>query len=330
MAELDILLTGEEPEEKPTGSVNFGLNELHISRYAYEKAFRYARLVMRGRKGSVEIGGFLTKPKDSQDRVARDAFLARDQEVSRAMYKLDAGDVAKAGKELEQQGQQIIGWWHSHGKFNTFHSKIDDGNQMVLLNQISPSNYVLFPQERIYGGLQSRVEGNVITFWDPENPATEFQLELKDERPELVAHSLRIFEEKRVGFAYSFVVNCHRWLRKRIPYCEIAMRDLCNVCRNPVDRSVSVGCKVFDYGEEDIDDYQLMEEIGDKVHVAGEFKGKREYFLPATFEEKRAAGTLTKPNFGPGSYTPRVRAVAGKTVKRSRKSGPKISKGAKK
>src|SRR3990167_10745894 len=97
---LNELLTGEEPEENlEKGRENFGFDELHISRYAYEKAFRYAKLVMEGRWGSIEVGGFLTNPKDAQDRVARDAFLVRDQEVSRDFYKLRAEDVSKAGKE---------------------------------------------------------------------------------------------------------------------------------------------------------------------------------------------------------------------------------------
>jgi len=80
MTNLDMLLTGEEPEEKPK-VVNFGLDELYISRYAIEKAFRYADLVMRGRYRNIEIGGFLTKPVDSKDRIARDAFLARDKKL---------------------------------------------------------------------------------------------------------------------------------------------------------------------------------------------------------------------------------------------------------
>ncbi|HLC56178.1 MAG TPA: Mov34/MPN/PAD-1 family protein [Candidatus Nanoarchaeia archaeon] len=298
MADLDILLTGEEPEEKLEGEKNFGLNELYISKYAYEKAFRYAELVMRERSDSVEIGGFLTTQKGANDRVARDAFLARDQEVSRGFYKLSAEDVLKAKKEIEDKEQKIIGWWHSHGRFDAYHSETDSKNQMVLLNQISTSNYIPFPKERDYDSLQSRIEGNKIIFWDPEDPIKKFELELKEENPELVAKRLKILEDKKIGFAYSFVVNNHRWLRKRVPYFEIATRDLCVDCINANDVSVPVGYKIFDEGEYKIDDEQLIAEINERVHVFGEGHKNKKYLLPSTFEEQRMAGTLSKPDFG--------------------------------
>lgn len=303
MADLDMLLAGDEPEERQEDKGNFGFDELHISKYAYEKAFRYAKLVMQGRWGSIEIGGFLTKPRDVPDRVARDAFLARDQEVGRAFYQLDAEDVLKAGKEIEEAGQKIIGWWHSHGKFDTSHSEIDAKNQMVLLNQISPSNYIIVPYQRAYEGLQSRVEGNRIVFWEPNNPSVKFQLELKDEIPEAGVERLKIFEDRRIGFAYSFVVNWHRWLSRRVPYCEIATRDLCSSCVHPMDVSVSVGCRIFDEGEYKIDDAQLMAEINEKVYIDGyKYKKNTRYYLPAVFEKERASGKLTKPNFGKSNY----------------------------
>ena len=293
---LDELLSGEEPEELQ-GNANFGFDALHLSRYAYEKAFRYAQLVMQGRIGSLEIGGFLTKPKDNPDRIARDAFLARDQEVGSSFYRVSAEDVSRAGKELAEQGQRIIGWWHSHGRLDTFHSPTDNENQMVLLNQISPSNYVTSSHERAYDGLQSRVEGNTLIFFSSDNPAVQFHLNLEEDNPEIVAQKLKIVEERRIGFAYSFVVNHHRWLSRRVPYCEIATRDICGNCINSKDQSVAVGYKIFDDREYTINDEQLLGEIEERVHV-GHKKGKKNYFLPSTFQEKRSAGTLSEPNFG--------------------------------
>ena len=138
---------------------------------------------------------------------------------------------------------------------------------MVLLNQISPSNYTIFNQERNYECLQSRVEGNRLVFWDPENSATEFRLDLNEANPELIASRLKILEQKRIGFAYSFVVNWHRWLNKRVPYCEIATRDLCRDCTNARDVSVPVKHKIFETGEYTIDNDQLISEINERVHV---------------------------------------------------------------
>lgn len=310
MANLDILLVGEEPEEKKDVNRRFGLDELHISRYAYEKAFRYAKLIVDKNRESLEIGGFLTTPKDSQDRIARDAYLARDQEVTSVRYELSAEDVQKAGKELEQNGQRIVGWWHSHGKLNTFHSSTDDKNQMVLLNQISPSNYITVPDELNHDGLQSRVEGNDLLFWDPKNPSTKYKLGLKGEDLNLVAKRLNILKEKRIGFAYSFVVNYHRWLRNRVPYCEIATRDICSSCMDSKDSSVRVGYKIFDEGEFEIDDEKLSQEIYEKVSIWGRRKrANRSYFLPSTFESQRAAGTLKEPRFESHVYPDSIYSV---------------------
>ena len=300
MTNLDELLLGDEPEENDTKKENARFEELHISRYAYEKAFRYAKLVIQKKQKDVEVGGFLTTPKNSEDRIARGVFLARDQVVSYGSYKLSAEDVAKAGKELEQEGQKIMGWWHSHGRLDTFHSKTDDENQMVLLNQISPSNYLVFPREKPHRALQSKVEGKNLLFWDPQNPTTKYQLELQEENPALVAQRLLVFEEQRMGFAYSFVVNWHRWVKKRVPYCEIATREICMDCKDVQDSSAQTGYRIFDEGEYKIDDEELLAEIDQRVHLAGsEFQQKKSYFLPGTFEEQRAAGTLAAPYFEP-------------------------------
>ncbi len=298
MTNIDALLQGDEPVEHQVPIKNFGIDELHISRFAYDKAFRYAALVLQfSRNKNVEIGGFLTKAKDARDRVATDAFLPREQEVYRGEYVLSAEHVIKAGKELDQQGRKIVGWWHSHGRYETFHSKIDVNNQMVLLNEISPSNYIISPKEKVYRGLQSRVEGNNLIFWDPENQSITYRIGLKTENPELIAQELQILEEKRVGFAYSFVVNHHRWLSKRVPYCEVATRDLCLNCANVEDVSERVNYKIFDGEEYKLDNDQLKAEIHEKVIVERPRK-LIDYFLPSVFEEKKTTGTLTKPDFG--------------------------------
>jgi len=195
---------------------------------------------------------------------------------------------------------RIIGWWHSHGKLDTFHSPTDQKNQLVLLNQIAPSNYIPFNYEDIFG-LQSRIEGDKLVFFDNENPNTQFYLDLKNINPELVAERLRVKEEKRIGFCYSFVVNAHRWMRKRVPYCEIATRDLCRKCLKPSDVSVQVGYRVFDDERFVINDDELLREIGEKVHVQGEYKPvKKQAYLPSVFEEQRSKGELKKPELGHG------------------------------
>ena len=294
MDELDKLLIGEAEEIKVKD--NYGFDQLHISSYAYQKAFSYARLVMDKRPGSVEIGGFLTQPRDSKDRVVRDAFLARDQRVSRYEYMLDADSVLKAKKELDERGERILGWWHSHGRFDTFHSKIDDENQQTILRQIAPSNYVVVSKEKDLKDLQSVVDGDDLVLWDSYEPSTKFRIKLKDENPNSVIKNMRIISDKRIGFAYSFVVNHHRWIDKRVPYCEIGTREVCHDCSSVSSNSKRVEFKLFeDNDQRIIDDSVLLKEIEDRVNVNGE-KG-RSYFLPSVFKDKRDSGTLTEPEF---------------------------------
>lgn len=295
MVKLDALLTGAEPIVRERTQKSFGLDELRISQYAYEKAFDYARLAVKLRGQSVEVGGFLTVPVDSQDRIARDAYLTRDQEVSVVDYKLNAADVARASKELEQNGQRAIGWWHSHGRAQSFHSDIDKKNQMVMLNQIAPSNYVTTPEEKTYGGLQSRIDGDELVFWDSQSESRQFRLKLKEADPSIVAESLRVLDKKRIGFAYSFVVNWNRWVSNRVPYCEIATRDLCTGCMEAKDTSAKTDFKIFNYEEQRASDEQLIDELKDRVPIFKEAQRRKSFFLPSVFEEKRDNGTLTKP-----------------------------------
>ncbi|MDP3881330.1 MAG: Mov34/MPN/PAD-1 family protein [Nanoarchaeota archaeon] len=297
MKNLNLLLIGEEPSERPIVEKGLGLDEVHISSYAHDKAFKYAELIIQRKGRSLEVGGFLTTPKEARDRVARDAFLARDQEVTSVSYILSPQDVKKAKQELDKMGQRIVGWWHSHGRMRTFHSDIDDKNQMVLLNQIAPSNYSVIRQEETRG-LQSRLEGNSLIFWDPANPRKVYSLDIKNDNPELIAKRLRITKEEQIGFAYSFVVNHHRWLNFRVPYCEIATREVCSGCLNDNAKSKTTGYKIFDEGDFEIDEEQLIVEIDERVHLAGT---RRKYFLPEDFERERAAGTLTKPEFALGT-----------------------------
>lgn len=311
MKKLNELLLGREPIEVERPRKNFGLDDMHISRYAFEKAYKYARLALQINRTSIEVGGFLTLPIDAKDRIARDAYLARDQRVTSVSYNVNAEDVRKAGKELHDQGQKIVGWWHSHGTLTAFPSDIDKENQRVLLNQIAPSNYIVIPQEKKYTGIQTKLEGDELVFWED---GTEFRLKLKEANERIAADSLRIISEKRVGFCYSFIVNYNRWLAERRPYCEIATRDLCMSCLEARDANDKAGYKVFDLGEFELDEGELKSDLNERVFNPRP-QVKKEYFLPENFEAQRAAGTLTAPALRPDYtklYTPKKKKIKGK------------------
>jgi len=289
MSKLSDLLAVEAPKESEARVQGPRLTDIHLTRYTYEKAFRYAKLVMKRKSRNVEVGGFLIQPKDSTDRIARDAYLAKDQEVRVGFYELSPEDVVKAGRELDEQGQRIIGWWHSHGRFKTFHSDTDDKNQMILLNGISPSNYLSEVKERVIGNVETVVDGDRVMFFDPAEPEKKVEVKLKGASPDLVASELKFMEEQRIGFAYSLVVNHHRWRRFRVPYCEVATRDLCSTCMNPQDVSVTADFKIFDEGRFKLKNGELAAEIDTRVHLAGE-RGKK-FFLPQDWKNRGKGGS---------------------------------------
>lgn len=212
MRNLDFLLNNEpnaavqlENTEQVISTDRF--RELHITNYAFDKAFTYATLVCDN-IGAIECGGYLITPKGSQDRVVRDIFLARDQEVSGGEYRLDGGQVTKAGGEIDSMGYKVLGWWHSHHELGLHsHSSIDDNNQMIVLNCLAPTNYILEKVERLYPNLEIKADGKQVTFIDRNNPSRSFEINVPADPKELATARLKITEEKKVGFAYSFLVH---------------------------------------------------------------------------------------------------------------------------
>ena len=147
MKDLDALLGQGEPEEIKTVANN-GLDSLHITDYAFEKAYAYARLAVQKARRTIECGGYLIAPKGAQDRIATDSFLARNQDVSEGLFTIEAEDVIKAGKEINEMGYKVLGWWHSHGNLETFFSPTDDNGQRTVLNEICAFNYIIQRNEK--------------------------------------------------------------------------------------------------------------------------------------------------------------------------------------
>ncbi|MBP7708562.1 Mov34/MPN/PAD-1 family protein [Candidatus Pacearchaeota archaeon] len=211
MKGLDFLLSKSEDEvkrdliqakEKVSGD---DFKSLHVTRSAYDRAFAYSKLIceISGEDGT-EICGYLISPKESKDRVARAAYLARDQIVGPGEMKILPEDVIKAGREIDAMGYKVLGWWHSHGSLSTFHSGIDIENQKTVLNAIAPSNYVIETTER--GNIVATVEGKKLVLTDKKNPGLRYELILDSEQA-LKILSAQVREEKRVGFCYSMVVH---------------------------------------------------------------------------------------------------------------------------
>ncbi len=268
MKNLDFLLNQEEPKEKGEGEetkneTGLSLNTIHITEYAFEKAFAYARIMCAVAGRTMECGGYLVAPKYSGNIIATDAFLARDQEVQEGFFEVHAEDVIKAGREIDQKGLKVLGWWHSHGFLKTFFSSTDDKGQMTVLNEISAINYVSKFEEQEVKNLERKIENGNLVLFDKVNFGKKYALKVKGDPNSVQVEGLKLLNERRTGFAYGLVVNA--WKDKRVPYAEIGTRDLCFSCRRARDDSERVSVTVYDTGDHVIYGNDMRNEIKEKV-----------------------------------------------------------------
>jgi len=280
---LDDLLNQGEPERrKPVA--NNGLDSLYITEYAFEKAYSYARLAVKKARRTIECGGYLIAPKDAKDRIVTDSFLAKNQDVSDGLFTIEAEDVIRAGREIDERGYRVLGWWHSHGNLETFFSSTDDNGQRTVLNEICAFNYVTQNEEKEVGDLEIRVENGKIVMFDRRSPERKYEFEVNGDPSKISIAKLRLKQEKRIGFAYGLVVN-NRKIERR-PYAEIATRDLCGFCKNSLDRSVPTDVSIFDSGKFEINENKLMAEIEDRVKMRKVFFGSLEWKKYKTYRQK--------------------------------------------
>lgn len=278
---LEALL-GQEPEEvilPPTRKINL-FSQAYITNWALKKARTYAELACDVLEESVECYGYLITPKEVTNRVVRDVYLAPNQKVSSAGVEVSGKNVIKAGREIDKLDYKVLGWWHSHADFGTFHSITDDENMMKILNAIAPINYVIqHKQIPLFSGkLGIRRRGNSLEIYDKNNPTKKINLDiLKGEHfnsKELASiQGIRVNIPIRVGFAYSIVVNANG----DKPYCEIATKNFCDLCNSENEKSKQVRLRVVDGPRVKINKREMIKEIKKKIQ-------KPKYTSPITLK----------------------------------------------
>jgi len=178
---------------------------LRITEHALKKARRYARLVV-DEFGSAECLGFLLAAPGST--VVDDVSLAPEQQASPQSVAVSGEAVLRAGREIEAAGKRAVGWWHSHGTFDPFHSGTDTSSATEVLVQLAASN-VHRSSEEIQPSLAA--DGAMVF----ERGFETLRLTLDDAAAPPVR--LRLFRRVEVGFAFSLVVNA----RGDEPYAEV-------------------------------------------------------------------------------------------------------------
>jgi len=282
MKDLNDLLNEEEPEVKAEVKKKKNPFEaLHVSQYTYNKAYAYARIACEIANDTMECGGYLVASKDAKNRIATDAYLAKNQDVSSGTFVIRPKQIMKAGRELDEMGYKVLGWWHSHGYLDTFFSAVDEDGQMTVLNSIAGFNYITETDKQYINDLEREVNNDRLVLTDKKNPGRKYEIITPGDPNKIEVAKLRIINETKIGFAYGLVVNNKRKNRK--PYAEIATRDFCTQCKDLEDKSRIVPVKIYQ-SERIWPNYDVLwDEVEERVKMQ-----KRVRFLVPDLEPGKA------------------------------------------
>lgn len=98
------------------------LQEVSITPQAYKRARKISNLFRRS-EGSLEVAMHLFTHVGEKKHVITDVLPAYNQQVTQSRCRFAPYSPLLYPEELE-----YVGWCHSHGDHNTFHSPIDDVN----------------------------------------------------------------------------------------------------------------------------------------------------------------------------------------------------------
>ncbi len=215
-SKLELLLNKEKFDPNKIFS-NFKITE-----FAFKKANAYAQFLTKMSKQPLECYGYLLADKNDNELVTNIYLLK--QEVTESDC-----NVLPEGKEefhnfIKESNYTLVGWWHSHGSFDTFHSHTDENN---MKNRLASTNNKKFVGKR-ERNLLSKNPDYILSDKDGitklkiyNNGEKKIILELSDFSLVQNKNSKirRLYESlnKNSFFVYSLVVN----QKGKKPYCEI-------------------------------------------------------------------------------------------------------------
>ena len=161
--DLELLLSSAIAKDDAQEQSARNAKKLRLTRGCYEKIMLYAALTSRITNIGMECYGYLLREKWKTDELITNMYFADDQLVSSAYVQVTVEGIRKAMQEVSRRGCEIVGWWHSHGSFNVFHSGTDVKNFESVLHGISPDTifsyqkapYLVDEQQKavVYGDL---------------------------------------------------------------------------------------------------------------------------------------------------------------------------------
>jgi proteasome lid subunit RPN8/RPN11 len=265
---------------------------LPITNNTIKKIDNYAKIV-----GSSECYGFLVSPIDSNDGIVYDAMLAPNQEVSAGHARIGGEAAAMAKEEIESKNYKALGFWHSHGNFDTFHSQTDDNNMEHLMlsfardteekEKIIPEGYTEKDGKLIFRVGQKEIvvaqEKEDIRYLHGYNEGVYSELLIGMERDGKFfindgnkriyldnAKNINVSENngrtlKSLGIAYSIVVN-----NKGKHFAQIGISKWCDSCERLETKTNEAELKMIKV-ENDINfkKEDLKNEIKEKINRQG-------------------------------------------------------------
>ena len=119
------------------------LKEVSITAQAYRRARDISNLFRRD-DGSLEVAMHLFTHKDEEEPIITDVLPAYNQQVTPSVCRFAPHTPMLYPDEL-----RYVGWCHSHGDHNTFHSPTDDSNVVNKLpregNKLSEADVSYLP-----------------------------------------------------------------------------------------------------------------------------------------------------------------------------------------
>jgi len=253
-------------------------SELRITDYAYKKIKAYASLACIIANASIECGGYLVAPKEDHDYIVKDVYLSKDQKVTGVEYVVDSEPDMDFLKEIKNDGYKVLGWWHSHGSMNPFHSGTDDDTFKSIYYNIFPYNKKELSRETIpLSGDSFKIEhqtdktGNNYILFKSNNfleDIIEMRVGNNFNLNDIKVKGIKIKKFKGISFAYSLVVNRFYSVA---PYSEVAIK-------HPKTKEIKInkGVKVSEMisNPKPLDYEKILDEIKTRIIYKGKFLGE--------------------------------------------------------
>ena len=233
-------------------------DEVHMSGYAYRKAFLINQIIRKVHGKSLEWYGYMLARQDEPELVV-DIGLGRNATNMNAYTNIDPDEIGKFQESLPLD-TIINGWIHSHADLGLRRfSGTDERNHLTVASYVSTILEIpLEKREVMVDDLTTLVKG-------AEQDMSKGSITLVTDRP--VAEA-RLYELRKGSFSYAVVIGDEGWTEQEIHFTKEDMLTG-NMIRDKQSDYGKVGLDIVP-PERYFDTQQvrcLVQEVMDKTNV---------------------------------------------------------------